>query len=183
MKNITEFFKAVAFVSRHGSSTVLRDPLTELYSRRFFYGLVRKEIAQTRRHQRPLTIAFFDVDKLKQINDERGHNEGDRVLKKVGRAILNNCRQSDVPVRWGGDEFLLPLPETDLAKTKNVAERILAEVGDIGLSYGLASWEEGFSSLDDFVAQADQRMYAAKEAKWQNYFKLPKITAVQPSKI
>ena len=139
--------------------------MTELYNRRFFYGLIGKEIAQAKRHQRPLTIALFDVDKLKQINDERGHREGDRVLKKVGRMILNNCRQSDVPVRWGGDEFLLLLPETDIAETKNIVKRILAEADDIGLSYGLASWEEGFSSLEDFVAQADQRMYIAKEAK------------------
>ncbi len=165
IKNITEFFRAVAFVFRHGSDTIFRDPLTELYSRRFFYGLVGKEIAQTKRYQRPLTIAFFDVDKLKQINDEQGHKEGDKVLKKIGRAILNNCRQSDIPVRWGGDEFLLLLPETDLTKTKNMVERILAEAGNVGLSYGLAAWEEGFSSLEEFVAKADQRMYAAKEAK------------------
>ena len=170
VKNITEFFKAVAFVSRHGGNTILRDPLTELYNRRFFYGLVGKEIAQAKRYQRPLTIALLDVDKLKQINDERGHKEGDRVLKKVGRAILNNCRQNDIPVRWGGDEFLLLLPETDLAKTKNMVERILTEAVDIELSYGLASWEEGFSSLEDFVAKADQRMYTTKEAKKKGTF-------------
>ena len=170
IKNITEFFKAVAFVSRHGGNTILRDPLTGLYSRRFFYGLVGKEIAQAKRHQRPLTIAFFDIDKLKQINDEQGHPEGDKVLKKVGRAILNNCRQSDIPVRWGGDELLLLLPETDLTKTKTVVKRILTEAGDISLSYGLASWEEGFSSLEDFVAKADQRMYATKETKKKGTF-------------
>ncbi len=165
IKNITEFFKAVALVFRYGGNTVLRDPLTGLYSRRFFYGLVGKEIAQAKRHQRPLSIAFLDVDNLKQINDKRGHKEGDKILKNVGRAILNNCRQSDVPVRWGGDEFLLLLPETGATKAKNVAERILAEAQGTDLSYGLASWEEGFSSLEDFVAKADQRMYAAKEAK------------------
>ena len=165
IKKIIEFFKAVTFVSRYGGNTVLRDPLTGLYSRYFFYGLVGKEISQAKRHRRPLTLAFLDVGKLKQINDQKGHKEGDKILKKVGRAILNNCRQSDLPIRWGGDEFLLLLPETDIAKTEKIVQRILAEAGDTNLSYGLAAWEEGFSSLDDFVAKADQRMYTAKKAK------------------
>ena len=170
IKKIIEFFKAVTFVSRYGGNTVLRDPLTGLYSRYFFYGLVGKEISQAKRHRRPLTLAFLDVGNLKQINDQKGHKEGDKILKKVGRAILNNCRQSDLPIRWGGDEFLLLLPETSATKAKRVVERILAEAGNAGLSYGLASWEEGFSSLEDFVAKADQRMYTAKEAKKKGTF-------------
>ncbi len=79
---ISEFFKAVTLVFRHGSDAVLCDPLTELYNRRFFYGLIGKEIAQAKRHQRPLTIALFDVDKLKQINDERGSSRGGQGSQK-----------------------------------------------------------------------------------------------------
>lgn len=161
-KDITEFLKAISLVTRYGSDIVLRDSLTGLYNRQFFREVSEKEIARAKRYNRPLTLVFFDVDGLKKINDTYGHQEGDRILKKVGQVILENCRKSDLPVRWGGDEFLMLLPETDVEEAKNLVERILADAKDIHLSYGLTAWKDSFSSLEDFVTAADQNMYKKK---------------------
>lgn len=164
-KEIAEFFKAISIVARYGSDVVLRDSLTGLYNRHFFREVAEKEIARAKRYQRPLTLVFLDVDGLKKINDTYGHQEGDRILKKVGQVILNNCRKSDIPVRWGGDEFLMLLPETGVEEAKNLVERILADAKGVRLSYGLAFWKEDFSSLEDFVDEVDKKMYSAKKVK------------------
>lgn len=161
-KDIAEFFKAISIVARYGSDVVLRDSLTGLYNRHFFREVAEKEIARAKRYQRPLTLVFLDVDGLKKINDTYGHQEGDRILKKIGQVILENCRQSDIPVRWGGDEFLMLLPETGVEEAENLVERILADAGDIRLSCGLTSWRDSFSSLEDFVSAADEKMYQKK---------------------
>ncbi len=168
IKKIADFIKAVSIVVRLGSDVLFRDPLTGLYNRRFFAEVAEKEIEKARRYQRPLTFAFLDIDELKKINDTLGHQAGDKVLKKVAQTILANCRKTDIPVRWGGDEFLLLLPETNKHKAQNLIQRVTKQTEEIHLSYGIAPWENNTSSLDNFIAKIDQKMYQAKKSKKLN---------------
>lgn len=165
IKRITEFINAIFIVSRYGSDVLFRDPLTNLYNRTFFRETAKREIERAKRYRRPLTFAFLDVDGLKTINDTLGHEAGDKALKKIAQAFFDNCRKTDIPVRWGGDEFLLLLPETNEEDASRLIIRILKQTGEIQLSYGLASWKNDDTSLDDFIANVDKKMYESKMAK------------------
>lgn len=160
-KRTNEFLKALGVVLRRGSSVVFRDPLTGLYNRSFFDEVAKKEISRAKRHRHPLTCVLVDVNGLKKINDTYGHQEGDRVLKKVGRLILETCRESDIPVRWGGDEFLLLLPETGNQQAQNLMSRMAEKSGDVGFSYGVANCLD-YDSIEEVVSAADKKMYASR---------------------
>ena len=125
MGELRDFTKALLRVFRHGSGVVFRDSLTGLYNRQFFTEVAEKEIARARRHKRPLALAFFDIDNFKRINDTRGHQAGDELLQQIAGAILENCRNSDLAARWGGDEFVILLPETSQAGAQLLADRIV----------------------------------------------------------
>jgi diguanylate cyclase (GGDEF)-like protein len=161
-KNTRDFWRALGLILRRGSGVVFRDPLTGLYNRHFFDEIAAKEIARAKRHRHPLTCVLIDVNKLKEINDTYGHQRGDEVLKKLGQLILSNCRQSDIPVRWGGDEFLLLLPETSEEQAQNLIERIVNQSNEVGFSYGITNCT-ACDSIEEAVSTADEKMYSAKK--------------------
>ena len=150
------------------------DATTNVFSRSLLRDLLQGEIARAERNNRPLALMMCDLNGFKQVNDRFGHLMGDYVLAQVG-GILKSCvRGSDYVVRYGGDEFLLVLPETDQAGAKIVRQRIREKIVEwnresrldnmlIAMSSGVYLHGAG-QSADQDVAEADARMYAEKQA-------------------
>jgi diguanylate cyclase (GGDEF)-like protein len=154
-----------------------RDPLTHLYNRRHFVRRVEEELARTRRGH-PMAVLMMDLDGFKHVNDERGHLAGDALLKKIAHKIKQTMRVVDVVGRFGGDEFVVLLPDTDADQAAVVAERVVRTVREIGteadpvrpitVSVGVA-----MARIEDDVTivlnQADEAAYAAKQEGGDRY--------------
>ncbi|MBF0122703.1 MAG: sensor domain-containing diguanylate cyclase [Candidatus Omnitrophica bacterium] len=146
------------------------DPLTGIPNRMSFYELARQEIARSKRYSRPLSMVFFDLNGFKKINDRFGHHIGDKVLRRVGESIRENTRGEDVAARWGGDEFVVLLPETDYKgsiRFVNRLNRAFVKISDQELkgmtaSFGIKPYMIAPGSVDEMVKAADDLMYAAK---------------------
>jgi diguanylate cyclase (GGDEF)-like protein/PAS domain S-box-containing protein len=149
------------------------DPLTGIFNRRHVEDILGKELERAQRHSRPLTVAMMDADHFKRINDSHGHHVGDEVLRAIAARCQQTLRANDVFGRYGGEEFVVVFPETDLAAANSVAERLreaVAErpivVGDVSLdvtvSIGLAEFAHG-QDLRMLFQRADAALYAAKE--------------------
>ncbi len=155
-----------------------RDPLTNLYNRRYFREVLDREGARNCRYGEPLTILMSDLDRFKEVNDRFGHDEGDRVLLEVARALPHGLREGDIVARLGGDEFCVLLPNTTEAAALVVAERLLEGVRERGqtggakvalnMSIGLATSpaEPGATCLppSELLRRADMGLLAAKRA-------------------
>ena len=100
------------------------DDLTQLYNRRYFFERFNQEVERSKRYQRPLSCIIMDIDFFKHVNDSYGHLAGDRVLVDIAQIVRKNCRQSDLAGRYGGEEFIILLPETEMAGAIIIAERI-----------------------------------------------------------
>lgn len=149
-----------------------RDSLTGLYNRRAFFDLSRGTWSQTHRSIRPLSVLILDIDHFKQINDRYGHEGGDKLLSSVSHLLTATCRMGDVLARWGGEEFVILLPETDLEQARLFAERVRQVIGETGhvtaqeiirctVSIGVAVYGDDVD-LDALIARADARLYEAK---------------------
>jgi diguanylate cyclase (GGDEF)-like protein len=153
----------------------ITDPLTGVYNRRGFFELGKREVERAHRFGRPLTAMMIDIDLFKQINDTQGHLIGDQVLAGVASTIEHELRQVDLPGRFGGDEFIALLPETDLDHAYQAAERLRQSLSrgayltenepvHITASIGLAQLEQSGDTLETLIERADQALYAAKQA-------------------
>ncbi len=149
------------------------DPLTGLLNRSQIYETLEQEVRRTRRSERGFSLLMMDLDGLKAVNDGLGHQRGDEVLRSLGRVIREDIRNVDSAYRYGGDEFLVLLPETDYAGAFVVAEKIRADAEEIGLrlegegvttsvSIGLVSHPEDGGTAEELVRAADRAMYNAK---------------------
>jgi len=149
---------------RHLSELARRDPLTGLLNHREFHLAVETEIQGE--PQNPISVILFDLDGFKQVNDRRGHAEGDRVLRTVAEIVKRACRAEDVPGRTGGDEFALLMPDTAGAGAEAVGERVKREVDalreGVGVSYGIAEWPADGPTKEMFMLRADVALYAQK---------------------
>lgn len=160
----------------HGARQLaITDELTGVYNRRGFMELGRREISSSKRYQRPLTMIWMDFDHLKTINDTYGHDLGDLALKTIIAKCKENIREIDIVGRYGGDEFLFLLPETDTAGGYLVAERLRSLTSSIQFthqdkhyhltaSFGVATLNQSNPDLDSLLKAADEAMYAAKHA-------------------
>jgi two-component system cell cycle response regulator len=150
------------------------DMLTGLLNRRAFLDAIERERSRSVRHAFPMSLLLLDVDHFKNVNDERGHAMGDIVLQGVARVLESVARKSDFVARWGGEEFVLALPQTGEAGARVAAERVrravaaashtVSDKGDpvrVTVSIGIASSPAPWS-IDDLVGSADAAMYAAK---------------------
>lgn len=151
------------------------DGLTGLHNRRYLDSHLQTLFDRAKARRRPLSIAMIDLDHFKRINDTFGHAMGDAVLKEAARRIRRNVRGIDLACRYGGEEFAVVMPETDGATANMVAERILAQIGNIPVdangtllpvtaSLGVAELDWAADTLASFVEHADQALYAAKQA-------------------
>ena len=151
-----------------------RDPLTGFYNHRFLHERLGEEVVRSQRGRRPLSVLMLDLDDFKLVNDTFGHLFGDRVLTWTGELIRSTLRASDIPARYGGDEFAVILPETDASEARVVAERILeafrdqAFVGEqrgpvpIAASIGVATFPSDGRTGTDLIAAADRALYRVK---------------------
>ncbi|GAC17673.1 GGDEF domain-containing protein [Paraglaciecola arctica] len=149
------------------------DPLTELYNRRYMNDLVDKEIQDFNRTNDGIGIILIDIDYFKKINDQYGHKVGDDVLVRVAQIIKKQVRKQDLISRWGGEEFLIILPDTPLIDVQLSAERIraafltydwLKEIGeDVSptITAGISELKQA-ESLDSAIARADRALYKGK---------------------
>ena len=154
----------------------ITDSLTGLYNRRGLYELGRREIERARRFGRPLTAIMYDIDLFKNVNDSFGHDIGDQVLRILSERISRNVREVDILGRYGGDEFVILLSETDMFTAVNLAERLRVCVADtpfviegrstvnLTISLGIAKASVGAQDLTSLIHSADMALYAAKQA-------------------
>jgi diguanylate cyclase (GGDEF)-like protein len=152
-----------------------RDPLTQLRNRRGFDRTFAEAEARLARHARPLSLLVLDLDHFKNVNDTYGHEAGDIVLTRVARLIEAGIRDVDVAARFGGEEFVVMLPETPLAAAFDVAERIRTAVSDariewkgqlipVRVSIGVSCCPERVALPADLLSSADAALYRAKES-------------------
>jgi diguanylate cyclase (GGDEF)-like protein len=157
----------------HNRQLAIRDELTGLYNRRHVMELMHKEGQRVERSGRPMSIALLDIDHFKRINDSCGHAQGDEVLKAFALAVGASLRDTDVLGRWGGEEFMVMLPETDAARAAAVLERVhqrvqalrfacLGDAWGVSFSAGIAGCAPG-ESLGAAIERADAALYRAKE--------------------
>lgn len=152
-----------------------RDSLTGLYNRWYVIEKIETEINRSLRHGAPMALMMLDIDHFKRINDTWGHAAGDQVLQNVGRLLRDSCRVYDVPGRYGGEEFCVVLPQTEVENTPVVAERIRqrmesneVRVGGesviVTASIGVAGIgaRDGELNTAALIERADQALYAAK---------------------
>jgi diguanylate cyclase (GGDEF)-like protein len=154
----------------------LHDALTGVYKREFFLGELHREFERSRRHRRPLALILLDIDHFKLVNDELGHVAGDDALRQVANVIRVGLREGDLCGRYGGEEFAVLLPETDLDGARLAAERIRHDVENytfkltgghkrhITLSAGVALLDQSMQDKVDLVDAADKLLYRAKQA-------------------
>jgi diguanylate cyclase (GGDEF)-like protein len=151
------------------------DPLTGIQNSRRFFELAEKEIYESKRYQRPFTVAFMDLDHFKTINDTMGHQVGDEVLKAVCDLVKESIRETDTFARLGGEEFGILFPETVQDQAFIVCERIRKAIdgytvkgqdgstGHITISIGIAQATKHGDSMDQLLLEADRAVYRAKQ--------------------
>ncbi len=152
------------------------DGLTELYNQSHFFLLFNLQLERSKRYNTPFSLIIFDVDHFKNYNDSNGHLAGSEALRKVGRLMKKVFRASDILAKYGGDEFVVILPNSDKIGAFLGAERIRETVenehfdggktqplGKVSLSLGIASYPEHGSTTEDILENADKALYFAKE--------------------
>jgi two-component system cell cycle response regulator len=152
------------------------DGLTETYNKRFFLDALERELNRAARYGRGVSLALFDIDHFKKINDTHGHLAGDYVLRELAVLVNQNIRRQDILARYGGEEFAIILPEIDIPGAELVCEKLRSmtekhpfvfgsEPIPVTISLGIYSLDTGqtFESVDAFIALADAKLYAAKQ--------------------
>ena len=152
-----------------------RDALTHIFNRRFLPTILKREIAWNRKKGDPFHVLMLDIDYFKRVNDEYGHDSGDRVLQAVAGLLMNQVRASDFVFRYGGEEFLIVLAKVDQAQAQEIAEKVRRCVEEVEipisnnrvvrvtLSIGLAG-SDGHPDYQRLLDRADRALYAAKHA-------------------
>ncbi len=161
-----------SFVFQKLQQQSITDGLTGIKTRRFFWEALSSEWKRASRSGRPFSVVLVDLDKFKEVNDSLGHLEGDLVLARVGRLLEQKCRQSNVVARYGGDEFIILMPETGIEQAQVLAERLrlwlatdpMLEEHHITGSFGVASFPVHGFSVEDLIRVADAGMYVSKHA-------------------
>ena len=156
----------------------ITDPLTGLYNRRYFIEQIELEFKRSKRYSRDLSLLMLDFDHFKLVNDNYGHQIGDIVLRKISSVIINLLRDSDLAFRYGGEEFMIILPETKSEDAINVAERMKQEIMNtqhnyssinftVTASFGIVSIKDmidKFETIDDIIKKVDDNLYKAKNS-------------------
>lgn len=151
----------------------MTDALTAIYNRRYFQQRINAEVSRAERHGPPLSLIIYDLDHFKLVNDNYGHLAGDEVLRETAARVKTLVRTMDVFGRYGGEEFAIVLPDTDLNGAKVLAERIRATIESAPVQYnerdipvtgsvGVAQYDGSLNTAEKLIAAADEAMYEAK---------------------
>ena len=162
----------LAFANLRLQALATTDPLTGLPNHRSMVAALDQELQRSQRYHRPCTVLFVDLDHFKALNDSMGHLAGDTILRELVNPIVDGLRTVDILGRWGGEEFVVILPETGMADGTSAAERIRASVanyafsvgggGKLSCSIGVATFPYDATNRDELIDAADRAMYAAK---------------------
>lgn len=161
-----------------------RDHLTGLFNRGYFEETLERELARATRNQTPVSLIMLDVDDFKQFNDNCGHVAGDTILRELGSLVRTHVRRGDVPCRYGGDEFIIVLPDSSVEAARERAALLVEEsqnfmakcdghaLPPVTISVGVAAYpENGFTSTA-LLKSADQALYQAKQAKHAGFSRM-----------
>jgi len=141
------------------------DGLTGLYNHRYFHELLTREISRAKRYPQEFSLLMIDIDEFKKYNDQRGHLQGDDLLKQIARIFSQSIRCVDLVFRYGGEEFVILLPQTPKEGAKTVADRILnliSQKSTISVSIGVATFPQDAITKDGIIDAADRALYQAK---------------------
>jgi diguanylate cyclase (GGDEF)-like protein len=154
----------------------ITDALTNVFNYRYFQSQIEREIMRSDRHSKHFSVAMIDIDNFKQYNDSQGHLNGDEALKLIAQTIIQNIRKSDTLARYGGDEFVMILPELDKHQSKSLAEKLCMVIGktkvprkkstikvNLTVSLGIATFPDDGRSEDKLLKKADEALYQAKD--------------------
>jgi diguanylate cyclase (GGDEF)-like protein len=174
LKNAQEYHKL--------KEMAVKDGLTGILNRKGFQGFIQKEFHSTKRYHRPLSLIMIDIDNFKSINDSLGHQAGDAVLRELAKCLTDSIRQADIVSRYGGDEFVILLPNTDIKQAEMLLRRVLSDVGNhvfkwesekisIKISCGISTADEleKHETEADLISKADARLYHAKRSQSVKY--------------
>jgi len=155
----------------------ITDDLTSLYNRRYLMKRLNEEIERAKRYSRPLSLLMIDIDLFKHYNDTHGHQQGDELLKALAGVFKSLIRNVDFVARFGGEEFVVVMPETDKNKGLQLAERLRTEVerrpfrhretqpgGRVTISIGVTELSSGAEGTAEIIGKADSALYEAKRA-------------------
>jgi diguanylate cyclase (GGDEF)-like protein len=169
---VTERTRSLERKTRELERLALHDNLTGLYNRRHGEDALARQLTQNSRSGTVTSIALADIDRFKQINDRHSHAAGDRVLKKVAETLMARCRKSDMIARFGGEEFLVVFPDTELEQANAICETLRLAIATcdwkslglsmpVTISFGITESRKGLSP-DALLEEADIRLYEAK---------------------
>lgn len=156
------------------------DELTQAHNRRYFMQYAEQELKRSQRSGEKFSVVILDLDNFKQINDRSGHLVGDQVLREVSRVFKEQIREADIFARYGGDEFIILFPQTNLEKIQAWATRIFQKLAQAPIqveglsvqpffSMGIAVYEPAIATLDELLRQADSALYGAKHRGGNQY--------------
>jgi len=154
------------------------DKLTGTYTRKFFENAIETQLKKASREKSQMSIIMIDIDKFKSINDNYGHQKGDEILSKVGNILLKNIRPTDICCRYGGEEFVIILPDTGPSEAEALAERLRSTVekarlmgqgNSLTISLGISCYPKHGSIRNELIEKADQALYHAKESGRNRY--------------
>lgn len=147
----------------------LRDSLTDIFNRRALMEYMERELEIAKRYNLPLCLVYFDLNGFKPINDRYGHEEGDKVLRQVGRSLRSIIRNVDVPARLGGDEFCIIMPRCEIDNARKPMDRLTQDFDqncgyDVTFSIGVVqTGPDVYEDMNELIRRADSLMYEAKE--------------------
>ena len=175
--NVLGSVKALSLYNKEIEYYAVRDPLTRLFNQRVFWELLEYEVGRAKRHRTRFVLCVIDLDDFKGVNDAYGHSTGDAFLKAMADLLINEIRLGDILARYGGDEFTLILPETDLPGALSFIGRLKEKITEFrmdpgeghppveaSVSIGLAAFPDHADTHQDLFTVADQMMYRAKQA-------------------
>ncbi len=171
MTNERDMWKAIAIMT---FTEVRTDPLTGVNNRRGLDDSLGSQLALVTRYHSVFSLVLFDIDHFKQINDQEGHLNGDRVIQELAQLLDESIRETDIIARYGGDEFVIIMPQTDLDGASIFAERLRAGVAErmtITVSGGVTAARES-DDPESLIARADTALYNAKTAGRNRVFSL-----------
>lgn len=154
------------------------DKLTGVYTRKYFENVFEVQLKKAHKEKTSFSIIMLDIDKFKSINDNYGHQKGDEILSNIGRILLDTIRSSDICCRYGGEEFIILLPNTDIPLAESIAERLRTSVekahlmgqnASLTISLGISSYPKFGEWRDELISKADQALYYAKESGRNRY--------------